>query len=84
MSGRGVGMDVVKRAVDALRATIEIESTKGIGTTLRVRLPLTLAIIDGLLVSVGEGRYVLPMSLVEECVEITRVRRWTVGTGRTS
>src|ERR1051325_1773701 len=65
-------MDVVKRAVEALRGTIEIESTLGKGTTMRIRLPLTLAIIDGLLVAVGDGRYVLPMSVVEECVEITR------------
>lgn len=72
VSGRGVGMDVVKRSVETLRGTIEIESTFGKGTTIRVRLPLTLAIIEGLLVAVGEGRYVLPMSVVEECVEITR------------
>jgi two-component system chemotaxis sensor kinase CheA len=72
VSGRGVGMDVVKRSVDALRGAVDIESRRGAGTTIRIKLPLTLAIIDGLLVSVGAGRYVLPMSLVEECVEITR------------
>lgn len=72
LSGRGVGMDVVKRSVEALRGSIELESRRGLGTTIRIKLPLTLAIIDGLLVSVGDGRYVLPMSLVEECVEITK------------
>ena len=72
VSGRGVGMDVVKRSIDALRGTIEIESRRGVGTTIRIILPLTLAIIEGLLVAVGEGSYVLPMSLVEECVELTR------------
>jgi two-component system, chemotaxis family, sensor kinase CheA len=71
VSGRGVGLDVVKRSIDGLRGSVELESEAGRGTTLRLKLPLTLAIIDGLLVSVGEGRYVLPMSLVEECVELT-------------
>jgi len=72
LSGRGVGLDVVKRSIDALRATVELKSVAGQGTTLRLTLPLTLAIIEGLLVGVGEARYVLPMSLVEECVELTR------------
>ncbi len=72
LSGRGVGLDVVKRSVDALRGTIELESAPGAGVTVRLKLPLTLAIIEGLLVSVGDASYVLPMSLVEECVEITR------------
>lgn len=71
LSGRGVGLDVVKRSIDALRGAIELDSEVGRGTTIRLKLPLTLAIIDGLLVSVGEGRYVLPMSLVEECIELT-------------
>jgi two-component system chemotaxis sensor kinase CheA len=71
LSGRGVGMDVVKRAIDALHGDLEVESEAGKGTTIRFRLPLTLAIIEGLLVAVGDGRYVLPMSLVEECVELT-------------
>ena len=72
VSGRGVGMDVVKRSIDALRGSIEIESARGAGTTIRITLPLTLAIIEGLLVGVGDASYVLPMSLVEECVELTR------------
>jgi two-component system chemotaxis sensor kinase CheA len=72
ISGRGVGMDVLKRNIDALRGSIDITSRKGEGTTVTLKLPLTLAIIDGLLVRVGEGRFVLPLSIVEECVELTR------------
>ncbi len=77
VSGRGVGMDVVKRSIDSLRGTIEVESAPGRGTSVTVRLPLTLAIIEGLLVGVGDDRYILPLSIVEECVELTRedVRR---------
>jgi two-component system chemotaxis sensor kinase CheA len=71
LSGRGVGMDVVKQAIEALRGKIEISSIPGNGTELTLRLPLTLAIIDGLLVRVGSGRYVLPLSSVEECVELS-------------
>jgi two-component system chemotaxis sensor kinase CheA len=70
LSGRGVGMDVVKRTMDALRGSIDIASTPGSGTEITLRLPLTLAIIDGLLVRVGQGRYVIPLSAVEECVEL--------------
>lgn len=70
VSGRGVGMDVVKRVMDALRGTIEVSSTAGTGTEITLSLPLTLAIIDGLLVRVGNGRYVIPLSAVEECVEL--------------
>jgi two-component system chemotaxis sensor kinase CheA len=72
VSGRGVGMDVVKRSIDALRGSVEVESRRGQGTIVRLRLPLTLAIIEGLLVAVGEARFVLPMSLVEECVQLVR------------
>jgi two-component system chemotaxis sensor kinase CheA len=72
VSGRGVGMDVVKRSVEALRGSIEIVSVKGSGTTITLKLPLTLAIIDGLLVKIGETCFVLPLSSVEECVELTR------------
>jgi two-component system chemotaxis sensor kinase CheA len=72
VSGRGVGMDVVRRAITALRGTVTIASQPGGGTTVRISLPLTLAIIEGLLVAVGEDKFVLPMSLVEECVELTR------------
>jgi two-component system chemotaxis sensor kinase CheA len=71
LSGRGVGMDVVKRTIESLRGRIDITSTPGQGTELTLRLPLTLAIIDGLLVRVGNGRYVLPLGSVEECVELS-------------
>jgi two-component system chemotaxis sensor kinase CheA len=72
VSGRGVGMDVVKRSIDSLRGTIEIDSVRGVGSTITVKLPLTLAIIDGLLVNIGEGFFIIPLSSVEECVELTR------------
>jgi two-component system chemotaxis sensor kinase CheA len=72
VSGRGVGMDVVKRSVEALRGSIEIDSKKGAGTTIILKLPLTLAIIDGLLVKIGEIYFVMPLSSVEECVELIR------------
>ncbi len=70
VSGRGIGMDVVKRTIDALRGTIDVTSTPGVGTEITLGLPLTLAIIDGLLVRVGRGRYVIPLFAVEECVEL--------------
>lgn len=70
ISGRGVGMDVVHRAIDSLRGAIEIKSELGHGTTITIRLPLTLAIIEGLQVQVGDGFFVIPLSLVEECVEL--------------
>jgi len=65
LSGRGVGMDVVRRNIEALRGKIEIESALGRGTTFHLRLPLTLAIIDGMIVRVGSGRYVLPTLSIE-------------------
>lgn len=71
LSGRGVGMDVVKRTIDDLRGSIDVRSTPGQGAEVTLRLPLTLAIIDGLLVRVGRGRYVIPLGAVEECVELT-------------
>ena len=64
VSGRGVGMDVVKRGVDALRGRIEVSSTLGKGTTFSMRLPLTLAIIDGMVVLVGGQRYIIPTSTI--------------------
>ncbi|MGQ9370637.1 chemotaxis protein CheA [Azospirillum sp. A39] len=71
VSGRGVGMDVVKRTIEGLRGTIDVATRPGAGTEVTLRLPLTLAIIDGLLVRVGRGRYAIPLSAVEECVELT-------------
>lgn len=75
LSGRGVGMDVVKRNIEALRGTVEVESVEGRGTTLRIRLPLTLAIIDGFLTGVGEASYVVPLKNVVECVELSAGQR---------
>ena len=72
ISGRGVGMDVVKRSIDSLRGSIDVSSRIGDGTTVTLKLPLTLAIIDGLLVRVGSGDFILPLSIVEECIELTR------------
>lgn len=72
VSGRGVGMDVVKQAIEALRGAIEISSRKGEGTTISIRLPLTLAIIESLMVKIGDDRFLLPLSFVEECIVLTR------------
>lgn len=72
VSGRGVGMDVVKRAIDALRGQISIDSELGKGTLITIRLPLTLAIIEGLLVKVSDENYVMPLQVVEECVDLTQ------------
>jgi two-component system chemotaxis sensor kinase CheA len=72
VSGRGVGMDVVNQRVEALRGTIDIASKSGAGTSVTLRLPLTLAIIDGLLVRVGEAYFVLPLANTLECIELTR------------
>jgi two-component system chemotaxis sensor kinase CheA len=72
VSGRGVGMDVVRRSMEELRASIEIGNRPGAGLTVTLRLPLTLAIIDGLLVRVGNAHFVLPLANSLECVELTR------------
>ncbi len=72
LSGRGVGMDVVKRNIEALRGSITIDSEAGRGTTVRVRLPLTLAIMDCMLVTVGSSRFAIPLGAIEECVEYER------------
>ena len=79
LSGRGVGMDVVKSNIEALRGVVEIDSREGKGTVVRIRLPLTLAIIDGFLVSVGRSSYVIPLDLVEECVELSADERAAIG-----
>ena len=72
VSGRGVGMDVVKKAIEALRGTIDIDSTCGKGSVITLKIPLTLAIIETLLVRINQSFFVLPLSIVEECVELTR------------
>lgn len=74
VSGRGVGMDVVKRNIETLRGAIDIDSQKGFGTTITLNIPLTLAIIDGLLVEIDEGHFVFPLSMVESCIEIPHVQ----------
>lgn len=70
LSGRGVGMDVVKKNIEMLRGEIEVESIEGEGTTIRLRLPLTLAIIDGFLVEIGRAHFVIPLDMVQECIEL--------------
>ena len=70
VSGRGVGMDVVKQAIDGLRGAITIASQPQQGTTINIRIPLTLAIVESLLVRIGEETYAIPLSIVEECVEL--------------
>jgi len=72
VSGRGVGMDVVKRSVEGLRGSVSVDSELGKGTTVTLKLPLTLAIIEGLLVRVEDERYVIPLSLVDECTDLTQ------------
>jgi two-component system chemotaxis sensor kinase CheA len=70
ISGRGVGMDVVRRNIEALRGTVRVRSTPGAGSTFEIRLPLTLAIIDGFLIGVGDSHYVIPLAYVRECLEL--------------
>jgi two-component system chemotaxis sensor kinase CheA len=71
LSGRGVGMDVVKRNIVALRGSVAIDSEEGVGTRVSVRLPLTLAIINGFQVQLGESVFVVPLDSVEECIEFS-------------
>jgi len=72
ISGRGVGMDVVKRSIQALRGDVKIDCDPGVSTTITISLPITLAIIEGLMVSVSDERYILPLNNIEECIEISR------------
>ncbi len=71
LSGRGVGMDVVRRNIEALRGNVSVDSELGQGTTVTIHLPLTLAIIDGFMVEAQKERYIIPLSMVEECVEMS-------------
>jgi two-component system chemotaxis sensor kinase CheA len=80
LSGRGVGLDVVRRTIDQLRGRIELNSEPGKGTEFRLSLPLTLAIIDGLMVSVGKDRYILPLSLAREAIDLPADHH--IGSGR--
>lgn len=70
LSGRGVGMDVVKSSVEAMRGTLDIQSSLGVGTSIRFCLPLTLAIIDGFHIGVGSSNLIVPLDMVDECVEL--------------
>lgn len=71
ISGRGVGMDVVRKNIQGLRGMVEVSTRDGEGSTFTIRLPLTLAIIDGFLVGVGKAAYVIPLETVVECMELT-------------
>jgi two-component system chemotaxis sensor kinase CheA len=75
ISGRGVGMDVVKKQIEALRGSLSIVSEEGKGTTMSLSLPLTLAIIEGLIVQVGEDQFIIPMAAITENVELDRAQR---------
>jgi len=75
ISGRGVGMDVVKRNIEKLRGSIDIESAEGVGTTVVLTIPLTLAIIDGFMVELGGGLFILNLSNVRECLDFSLVSR---------
>lgn len=75
ISGRGVGMDVVRKNIEDLRGTVEIDSTLHKGSKITIRLPLTLAIIDGFLVQVGDTKYIIPLESIQECKELTAEER---------
>jgi len=75
VSGRGVGMDVVKNAIESLRGIIEVESKEGEWTKIILKLPLTLAIIEGLIVRIDKECFVIPLSFVEECIELTSAKK---------
>ena len=70
LSGRGVGMDVVRRNVQALRGSVDVRTEPGQGSRFTIRLPLTLAIIDGFLVGVDRSSFVIPLDMVVECLEL--------------
>jgi two-component system chemotaxis sensor kinase CheA len=79
ISGRGVGMDVVRRNVEALRGSVSVESREGAGTSVTIRLPLTLAIIQGLMVGVAGATYIVPLEAVVECAELGAEERGGAG-----
>ena len=81
LSGRGVGLDVVRRNVEALHGTVDIASEEGHGTTITIRLPLTLAIIDGFSVLAGNDTFVVPQQYVVECMELTAAQRSSGNSG---
>ena len=79
LSGRGVGMDVVRKNILALRGAVNVTSQEGVGTTITIRLPLTLAIIDGFMVVAENERYIIPLNMIEECVEMNAAE-WKIDT----
>jgi two-component system chemotaxis sensor kinase CheA len=81
LSGRGVGLDVVRRGVEALRGSLAIESRPGEGAAFTLRLPLTLALVEGFAFSAGGETFVVPLEAVVECMELPRVRHEGVGEG---
>lgn len=81
LSGRGVGMDVVRRNVQALRGNVTISSHPGVGSTVQLRFPLTLAIIEGFAVDVGDNTYVIPLHSVVECIDFPEEERSSGGEG---
>jgi len=81
LSGRGVGLDVVRRNIDALRGTVEIASEEGKGTTITIRLPLTLTIIEGFSVTVADETFIVPLEYVTECIELPEDQRKTEASG---
>ncbi|WP_440054352.1 chemotaxis protein CheA [Pseudoalteromonas sp. T1lg65] len=81
ISGRGVGMDVVRRNIQSLNGTVEVASAKGVGSTFTIRLPLTLAILDGQLVKVAKHTYIIPLISIVESLQIDIKKVSTVGNG---
>ncbi|HEU4883510.1 MAG TPA: chemotaxis protein CheW, partial [Longimicrobium sp.] len=81
LSGRGVGLDVVRRSVEALRGSLSIESRPGEGTAFTLRLPLTLALVEGFAFASGGETFIVPLETVVECMELPRVRHDGVGEG---
>jgi len=81
LSGRGVGLDVVRRNIDALRGTVEIATEEGKGTTITIRLPLTLTIIEGFSVTVADETFVVPLEYVTECTELPETQRKSEASG---
>ncbi len=73
ISGRGIGMDVVKNCISDIHGKMNIRTQQGKGTEITVSLPLTLAIIEGLLVKIGEGNFIIPLSVIEACMELPPV-----------
>lgn len=75
LSGRGVGMDVVRKVVESIRGRIDVETEEGAGSTFQISIPLSLSLIDGFMVSLGETLYILPMDLVVETMESPSAQR---------